>query len=54
MDEKTEDDLCPDTAEASYKNKCIAKELSDLVCYTEAVKFNGFKVTPAHVIINMN
>lgn len=43
-DEVTGDELCTDTAEASYKNKCIAKELSDMVYYTEPVKFNGFKV----------
>ena len=43
-DEVTGDELCTDTAEASYKNRCIAKELSDMVYYTEPVKFNGFKV----------
>ena len=44
-DEVTRDELCTDTAEASYRNKCIAKELSDMVYYTEPVKFNGFKVS---------
>ena len=39
------DDLCTDTAEASYKHKCIAKDISDMVYYTEPVKFNGFKVS---------
>lgn len=37
--------LCTDTAEASYKNKYIAKEMSDMVYYTEPIKFNGFKVS---------
>ena len=35
---------CPDTAEACYQSKDISQELSDLVVYTEPVKFNGFKV----------
>ena len=43
-DEVTGDELCADTAEASYKHKCITKELSDMVYYTEPIKFNGFKV----------
>ncbi len=43
-DEVTGDELCTDTAEAIYKNKCIARELSDMVYYTEPIKFNGFKV----------
>ena len=43
-DEVTGDELCTDTAEAIYKNKCIVKELSDMVYYTEPIKFNGFKV----------
>lgn len=45
------DDLCTDTAEASYKNRCIAKEISDMVYYTEPVKFNGFKVYVALTFI---
>ena len=43
-DEVMGNELCTDTAEAIYKNKCIAKELSDMVYYTEPIKFNGFKV----------
>ena len=35
---------CQDTAEASYNKKDISKELSDMVIYTETVKFTGFKV----------
>lgn len=36
---------CRDTAEASYDSKDIAKELSDMVIYTEPIKFAGFKVS---------
>ena len=43
-DEVTGDELCTDTAEACYKNRCIAQELSDMVYYTEPMKFSGFKV----------
>ena len=43
-DERAGESLCSDTAEASYKIGCITKELSDMVYYTEPVKFSGFKV----------
>ena len=52
-DEATGDSLCSDTAEASYKLGCITKELSDMVHYTEPIKFNGFKVLQT-VIICLN
>lgn len=35
---------CHDTAAASYSSKDIAGQLSDMVVYTEPVKFTGFKV----------
>lgn len=35
---------CCDTAVASYDGKDIARRLSDMVVYTEPVKFTGFKV----------
>ena len=35
-----------DTAEATYDSKDIARELSDMVVYTEPVRFTGFKVSP--------
>ena len=40
---------CPDTAEAVYQSKDIARELSDLVVYLEPVKFSGFKAVRIHL-----
>ena len=34
-----------DTAEDSFSHKDISQELSDLVIYTEPVKFSSFKVS---------
>ena len=39
-----DDPVCIDTVEASYSRHDIALQLSDLVIYTEARKFCGFKV----------
>ncbi len=40
----THEPAVTDTAEASYSSKDIARELSDVVLYTETIRFNGFKV----------
>ncbi len=36
--------ICIDTVEASYSKREIALQLSDLIIYTEAKKYCGFKV----------
>ena len=46
----SEGDHTPDTAETCYQSKDICQELSDLVVYTEPVKFNWFKVQCSLVV----